>query len=505
MKIFRYLYKPALISLVALGLNSCSDEFLNEEPRGLPSSATLFEDEAGAIKATNGIYSYLRNWNVVGFPYFGIQMLPSDDVDVGSSPGDGSYPRLELINSFTYDPTTGELNGFWVGAYTGINHANQVIYNVPSIEMDEALKARLIGEAKFLRAFFYFNLVRGFGEVPLIDKVYTDPEDARTAVPKSTEEEIYDFIVQDLQAAIEALPLKSEYAGGELGRATKGAAQGMLAKVYLFRQDYANAQQQAREVIQSGEYSLHPDFREVFLPAQENGSESLFEAQIIDREDQAISNEYTKWQGIRGNFGWGFNSPTEDLHNAFDPDDPRREATIFYDGEELEGSGRAISFPISEGAMPRANQKTMLPEDQWPAAYPGNSPTNRIILRYADVLLIYAEASNELGQSAEALTYLNMVRERARGGNAGLLPDITIADQAGLREIIWHERRVELAMEGQRFFDLIRQDKVEPGRATRILHEHGKTNFDMSRHANFPVPQQQIDVSEGVLTQDAGW
>ncbi|HYH55277.1 MAG TPA: RagB/SusD family nutrient uptake outer membrane protein, partial [Anseongella sp.] len=223
MKKSEYLYKPVLFGLVALISGSCSEDFLNEEPLGQPSSATLFEDEAGAVKATNGIYAYLRNWNVVGFPYFGIEVLPSDDADVGSAPGDGSFPRLQLINTFTYDPTTGELNGYWVGAYQGINYANQVIYNVPPIEMDEELKARLIGEARFLRAFFYFNLVRSFGEVPLIDKVYTDPEEARIAEPKSPEEEIYDFIIQDLEAAVAALPLKSEYPAEDLGRATKGA------------------------------------------------------------------------------------------------------------------------------------------------------------------------------------------------------------------------------------------------------------------------------------------
>lgn len=505
MKSYKFLYKLIIASLFVLTYSACSDEFLDEEPLGTSSSATLFADEAGAIRATNGIYAHLRNWDVVGFPYFGILELPSDDADVGSTPGDGSFPRLELINTFTYDPTTEELNGYWTGTYRGINRCNQVIYNLPDIDMNEDLKARLIAEARFLRAFYYFNLVRAFGEVPIIDKVYTDPEDARNAVPKSSEADIYTFIIEDLNAAISVLPLKSEYPVSELGRATKGAAQGMLAKVYLFRQDYENAQSNALAVIQSGEYDLYPDYRSLFFPEQENGVESLFEAQIIDREDMAISNEYTKWQGVRGQFGWGFNAPTEDLSNAYEEGDPRRTATIFYSGDTLEGASEPYLLPVDQGAMPRANKKTMLPLDMHPAGYPGNSPTNYIILRYADILLIYAEAANELGQSAEALMYLNWVRERARGGNPDVLPDITITDQATLREIIWHERRVELAMEGQRFFDVIRENKVEPGRATEIFHALGKTEFDINKHATFPVPQQQIDVSAGTLTQDANW
>ncbi len=505
MKTHPYLYRLILAAALTLGYTACSDEFLNEEPLGVPSSATLFADEAGAVRAINGAYAHLRNWDVVGFPYFGIKELPSDDANVGSAPGDGSYPRLERINTFTYDPSVGELNGYWEGTYRGINRVNQVIVNVPDIDMDETLKARIVAEAKFLRAFYYFDLVRAFGEVPLIDKVYTDPEAARTAVPKSPKEDIYNFIVKDLTEAISVLPLKSEYAPEDLGRATKGAAQGLLAKVYLFRQDYQNAAQQAMAVIQSGEYALYPDYRALFFPNQENGTESLFETQVIARDDRTISNEFNKWQGIRGVFGWGFNSPTEDLSNAYEPGDPRRTATIFYSGDTLEGASEPYMLPVDQGAEPRANKKAMLPLNMWPAGYPENSPTNYIILRYADVLLIYAEALNALGQPAEALTYLNMVRERARGGNPAVLPAIATTDQAALRDIIWHERRVELAMEGHRFFDIIRQNEVVPGRAEQICTANGKPAFDIEQHATFPIPQPQIDISGGVLQQDAGW
>ncbi len=496
-------YKFLLISLVLFCFSACSENFLNEKPLGEPSSATLFADEEGAVRATNGIYAHLRSWPLSGFSYFGIKVVASDNADPGSVPGDGL--RLRAIDNFTYTPTTTELNGYWSGNYVGINRANQVIYNIPDIEMDEDLKARLIGEAKFLRALFYFNLALGFGDVPLIDKVYTDPLDARKAVPKSSQEEIFDFIIKNLEAAIAVLPLKSEYPPEDLGRATKGAAQGLLAKVYLFKQDYANAHKYALAVIQSHEYSLYPDYSEVFLPDQENGSGSIFEAQFIARDDRAILNEYVKWQGIRTIFGWGFNSPSEDLSDAYEKGDPRREATIFYDGETLQGFDHPFQFPVDEGAMPRANQKVMLPKNMQPAGYPANSPTNRIILRYADILLICAEAANELGQTTEALKYLNMVRERARGGDPNVLPDITETNKMQLRHLIWHERRVELAMEGKRFFNLIREDKVEPGRAEKILHTQGKTLFDIKKHGTFPVPQQQVDISGGILKQDPEW
>ena len=505
MKNISFIDKTLLVAVGLFCYTACSDDFLTEEPLAVPSSATLFADEAGAIRATNGIYAHLRNWDVVGFPYFAIKELPSDDADVGSTPGDGSYPRLELINTFTYDPSVGEINGYWEGTYRGINRTNQVIYNVPAIEMDETLKARLVAEAKFLRAFYYFDLVRAFGEAPIIDKVYTDPEDARQAVPKSPAEDIYNFIIQDLTEAARTLPTKSAYPESELGRATQGAAQSLLAKVYLFRQDYQQASEQARAVIESGEYSLYPDYRSLFFPAQENGVESVFEAQIIDREDRQIENQYTKWQGVRGQFGWGFLSPTEDLSNAYEEGDPRRTATIFYSGDTLEGATEPYVLLTDEGGSPRSNKKTLLPIDLQPPGYPANSPTNYIILRYADVLLMYAEAMNELGQSAEALTYLNQVRARARGDDAAVLPDVTVASQSELRDIIWRERRVELALEGQRFFDLIRQNEVVPGRATQALAEDGKMQFVPQKHSTFPIPQQQIDLSGEVLQQDQSW
>ncbi|WKN30893.1 RagB/SusD family nutrient uptake outer membrane protein [Porifericola rhodea] len=505
MSTIKNIYHLLLSALFVVVLASCSDEFLEEEPLGTPSSATLFADEEGAMRAINGAYSHLRSWDVLGFPYFAVKELPSDDADVGSTPGDGSFPRLELINTFQYDPTVGELNGYWVGSYRGINRANQVIFNVPDIDMDENLKSRLIAEARFLRALYYFDLVRVFGEVPIIDKVYTDPEDARVAVDKSPVDAVYEFIISDLNEAVQVLPMKSEYNPSDLGRATKGAAQSLLAKVHLFQQDYQSAYDHAQAVIQSGEYDLYPDYRALFFPEQENGIESIFEAQIIEREDRAISNEYTKWQGVRGSFGWGFNSPSEDLSNTYEEGDPRRTATIFYSGDTLEGADEPYILPLDQGAQPRANKKMMLPFDLHPAGYPDNSPTNYIFLRYADVLLIFAEAANELGKTSEALTHLNMVRARARGGNPDVLPDITETSQSELREIIWHERRVELAMEGHRFFDIIRQNEVVPGRATEIFHSNGKTSFDINKHATFPIPQAQIDISQGILKQDQNW
>jgi hypothetical protein len=312
------------------------------------------------------------------------------------------------------------------------------------------------------------------------------------------------LIISDLEDAIAGLPLKSEYPVSEMGRATKGAAQTLLAQVYLFQQDYSNTLKYAMDVINSNEYRLADTYDQVFDVQYENGPESIFEVQFITREERDLPNEWAKWQGVRGNVGWGFFSPSEDLANAYEPGDPRRDHTIFFEGEAWPGTNGQEVPVWPDDVDPRANQKTLIPKP-WPVGYPSNSPVNMIVLRYADVLLMAAEAHNELGNPTEALRYLEMVRERAREGNPSVLPEITTTNKIELRHIIWHERRVELALEGYRYFDILRYNEVEPGFAQELFHTLGKTNFDPAKHTLFPIPQSEIDFSGGTLTQNPGW
>ena len=472
---------------------SCSEDFLDKAPKGQLTESSFFQNEQQATQSVNAVYSYLRSFDVHVFSYIGITDIASDDAEKGSVPGDAGF--LQDINDFTFDANNGAPTGIWSGYFRGVFRTNQAIENISAIEMDEDVKTRLLGEARFLRAYFYFFLVRTYGGVPIIERPLNPDEYQQS---RNTREEVYEFIKADLQFAIDHLPLKSEYASEDMGRATKGAAQAYLAKVNLFEHDFQGAYDNAVAVINSGEYSLYPDYLGIFREEGEHSSESIFEVSAAAVEQGGGGHQYNEVQGIRGfpNQGWGFNSPSDDLEAAYEEGDPRKEATIIFDGDTLP-SGEIVVADPNMGDNAKFNNKAHLPVRP-PSGF-GNSGANIRLMRYADILLIAAEAANELGNSTEALTYLNQVRERARQGNPDVLPDVTTTDQGELRMAIYHERRVELAMEQHRYFDLVRQ-----GRAQEVYAALG-INWIPGKHEVFPIPQSEIDVSGGVLEQNPGY
>jgi len=468
----------------------CQSDFLDKKPQGQLTSGNFFEVEDHAVWATNAVYNQLRSWDVHVFSYIGLTDIISDDADKGSTPSDANF--LLEVDNFTFDAGNITMNAVWGGYYHGIYRANIALENIPNIEMDEALKERLLAECKFLRAYYYFNLVRWFGDLPLITKTLQSDEFSQQRTPKA---EVYAQIISDLEDAITVLPKK--YSSADVGRVTSGAAKGLLAKVMLTTKDYQRCSQLTKEIIESGTYSLMSNYREIFTEVGENSSESLFEVQTAAFETGGGGSQYNEVQGVRGvpNLGWGFNRPSDDLVGEFEPGDPRREATILYVGEVLpDGSGIIEDNPniVNE----RYNQKAWVPSH---SGGNGNGPGNIRILRYSDVLLMAAEASNELGTTDDALTYLNMIRARARGQSNFILKDITITDKDALRDLIWHERRVELAMEQNRWFDLVRQ-----GRAAEVMQGVDK-NFKEGVHELLPIPQSEIDLSGGGLTQNNGY
>ena len=470
----------------------CGKDFLEKKPLGKLTAENFFETEQHAVLATDAVYEHLRDWLVHVFSFIGMTDIISDDTDKGSFPNDGAF--LLEIDNFTFTPSNIAPAGVWEGYYQGIFRANLAINNIPGIDMDTDLQERLIGECKFMRAYFYFNLVRWFGDVPLILTELTQDEFKQERTPI---DEVYAQIVQDLEDAIATLPERSEYSSADLGRVTKGAAMGILAKVYLTLGDFEETERLTMEVIESMEYELHPDFAGLFLLDGENSPESMFEVQAtIGRLN---SSQYNQVQGVRGtpNLGWGFNRPSDDLITSFEPGDPRRDATILYPGEVLP-DGSAIVEDNPDLVNERYNQKAWAPLPASGDNLEGQGNIRR--LRYADVLLMAAEALNENGSPQGALVYLNMVRTRARGNRPPtILPEITETNRDALRMLIWKERRTELALEQHRWFDLQRQ-----GRAAEVMQAHGK-DYISPKHDLFPIPQIEIDVSGGSLTQNSGW
>lgn len=488
-------YGLVIIGFIAV-LCSCQRDFLDRKPKGQLTFDTFFENEEQAVWAVNAIYQNFRSWEMCAFPWIGITDIISDDADKGSTENDALF--LKEIDDFAFDATNQVFSQSWKGHYHTIFRANIAIENIPNIDMDQALRDRLVGEARFLRAYCYFRLVQWYGALPIITRPLD--EDEYFTQERRPVSEVYDLIEQDLLAAIAALPEKSKYPPKDLGRATKGAARGILAKLYMLKKDYSKALEQCMAIINSGEYSLEPRYGDIFLPQGENGVESIFEIGATAVQAAVAgpgASPYNMIQGVRGipNLGWGFNRPSDDLVASYEPGDPRRQATIIYVGEVLP-DGSTIVQDNPEIVNERYNQKA------WVPAHPGlqdNGPGNLRLLRYADILLLAAEALNELGQSDQALPYLNMVRKRARGNNNFILPDITTTDQVQLREIIRHERRVELAMEQHRWFDLLRW-----GIAEETMKKVGK-NFVSGKHELLPLPQSEIDLSGGRLHQNPGY
>lgn len=483
--------------LLLLAGNGCRKDFLDRKPLGELTYENFFQTEEQAVQATNAVYNEFRAWECVGLSYIGCTDILSDDADKGSTPNDS--PPLVEVDNFTFDAANTSFITVWRGYFRVIARANLAILRLPDVDMDATLRDRLTGECKFLRAYAYFKLVQWFGPLPLIteplggDEYYT-----QTRQPV---EAIHAQIERDLLDAIQTLPEKSKYAAPDLGRATKGAARGMLAKLYLVEKDFTKAEQYALEVINSNEYSLLPKYADNFLKVGENGAESVFEigaAALPATVAGPGATPYNMIQGVRGvpNLGWGFNRPSDNLVSAFENGDPRREATVIYVGEVLpDGLTQVQDNPEIVGE--RYNQKAWVPAH---SGLQDNGPGNIRILRYSDVLLVAAEALNENGKPTEAQKYLNQVRKRARGTNNFILPDVTVTDQSQLREKIYKERRVELAMEQHRWFDLVRW-----GRAADVMQAVGKTNFVAGKHELLPIPQSEVDLTEGVLTQNPGY
>ena len=466
------------ISILSLFV-SCNDDFVDIKPEGVVVAEDFYKTEADAMKATNAIYSFLRSWENSGFPAQFVYGVTGDDVEKGSNPGDASF--INAYDNFSFTTSDDGVNGYWTGQWQAVQRANQVITNVPNINMDTTLKTRLVAEAKMLRAYFYFNLVRIYGGVPIFDGIQADYINQ----PRNTAAEVYAFIVKDLTEASAILP--QSYPAGQEGRVTKGGALGLLSKVYLYMKDYQKAYDVSNQVKGMG-YSLDPSFNHLFRPAGEFGTESVFEVNCGCSPEFGGS-QYAEVQGVRNQYGWGFFTPTQALENAFEPGDIRKQFTILREGQTTpEGDLIKKGDPQAGNTW---NYKTYVPSSLNNNACGYGSIQNIRILRFADILLINAEAANELGNTAVAITNINLVRNRAQ------LANTTATNQSTLRTAIWQERRVELAMENDRFPDLVRT-----GQAGTFL---GPLGFQTGKNELFPIPLRAITDSKGILTQNPGY
>ena len=441
------------------------------------------------------------------------QAVPVSDIasDNAVSGGENASDVLALqqIDDYTHTPVNYTLTELWQGAYEGINRANYMTQykdkNLAGVTVDFAGKNALYGEIYFLRAYYYFHLVKFFGDVPLFVDKRLGLSESKT-LTRAKKADVYAQIEKDLNAAIAVLPTVQV----QKGRITKYAAQALLGKVFLYQNKFDAAAPVLESIITSNAFSLVSDFGAMFLAAGENGPESVFEIQYSNTSpyynwggvNRGQGNHSVQQCGIRGlngsaampyAAGWSTNLPTQNLANAYTTGDKRKAVTVL----DIEAYKTANpSFGITYQVAPYKNtglynQKYLPRKGETSGQVELNYLNNYRTIRYAEVLLMAAEAFNRAtaANDTKAQGYLNQVRQRAFADN---LHNIT-ATGAALKTAIWDERRLELAMEGDRFFDLVRTGLA----ATKI------TGFQTGKHEVFPIPQTEINISG--LTQNPGY
>lgn len=468
-----------MIAVLMLSV-SCEDN-LKEEPLSFLEESNSFKTASDATSALNAVYDRLKD--VYGMNMIDLADLNSDQCEVREENGGGSEIHKNLFNSGTRVFDT-----FYTNSYALIDRANRVIGNVPGITMDTKLRDQIIGEARFLRALAYFNLVQAFGDVPLLTVVSNDV--VNVEVPRDPAKAVYDQIVADLLEAEKVLPSKYT-AASEIGRATAGAAKSILAKVYLTRKEWANAAAKAKEVIDSRSYTLVPDYRDVFVPEKENGPEHIFSVQyscVLPQYGSAMAENFAIYFSYPINLTGGTYQVVPAYAGSFAPGDYRKTVTVIE--EKTIANGTVVKS--------RTGPHT---DKYWDplACAAGKARNNFIVIRYADVLLMYAEALNESGgPTAEAYDAINQVRARARNGaQPTVLPDLKDLTQAQFRDSVYQERAWELSFEGHGRWDMLRT-----GRYQARMQKIGITADE--KHLLYPIPVQEMDVNPA-LKQNPGY
>ncbi|MBS0031588.1 RagB/SusD family nutrient uptake outer membrane protein [Chitinophaga sp. 22321] len=456
------------------GLMACKKDFISLTPEDQTSGATFFKTQEQFTQAITAAYQPLRR--VFAIDYLMAEMR-SDNTFYDFYPSDRGNGLVyrENIDNFRDDQSNSIIYDMWAGAYDGISKSNIVLGRIEGLNFPDDFKNNIIGQAKFLRAFYYFRLVRYYGGVPLYLKEVTTTENA--FLPRAAKEAVYETIIADVKDAI--LKLAAPATFPQPGNATKGAAEALLAEVYMTQQKYADAEPLLKDITKMG-YALLPDYASVFNPANKNSRESIFEVQYQQGNQGQQSNfiylflphsaHTTPLTGLdynNINIG-GWNMPTNDMINAYEEGDKRLDASIAVAEGSIDATGswapESIKSIVNYHAPAGKTGKPFIKKYLHAHTNVNNTDDNWPVYRYADILLLLAECLNEQpGKSSEALAYVNQVRVPRSG-----LTAVTATDPALLRNIIAHERRIELAFENHRWFDLVRT-----GQAVPVMTAHG--------------------------------
>ncbi|WP_183578324.1 RagB/SusD family nutrient uptake outer membrane protein [Mucilaginibacter sp. X5P1] len=522
MKSYKYYIIGAL--LIMMG-SACKKDIFNLSPTDELSPASFWKTSSDATAGLTGCYSNL--WDITNYvlPYLDV-LTPNA---YSNYPWEG-WQGIAWGNATPDGP--GGIPVIWEGAYSGIGRTNVFLANIGNVEMDATLKARMIGEAKFLRALYYFNLINYYGGVPLIT---TPPDLSQATQPRATVDQVRQQILKDLDDAAAVLPA-APYTGSDIGRATEGAALALKTRVLLYNGQWADAAAAAKSVmtLAGTGYALFPSYRGLFLPANENNSEVIFDVQF-----ESTGKFSTNWDILLGIYnalytpGWSSIEPTEDFVDTYDMKDgstysptnpladptnkynnrdPRMDQTIFRPGVNYEGLPYPVDSKGFAGIYTGFSFKkyTVYDNAPTPVVTENKSYINGILLRYADVLLMYAEAQNEAsGPDASVYDAIRQVRQRAGITQPNLPAGLS---QSEMRAKIMHERRIEFVGEGLYFSDVRRWGtaNVELNRAVQLNGSYKAgimdiRKYDPKKNNLFPIPQHEIDNSQKAITQNPGY
>lgn len=488
-----------IAAMLTLSL-TVSCDFLEEEPESLINSATFYKTESDAVAATNAIYEYLtigtegifeEGFGGIFFnDYWVFKDIISDNCDENITAAE-----YQSLSEFKFNADNIRIQLYWQDLYKTIQAANIVIDRVPLIDMDEVKANHLVSEARFIRAMMYFEGVRLFGDVPLILNEIQALNEA--IVPRDAASDVYAAIIEDLEFG--ELNLSDSYRVGN-GRPTPLACTSLLAKVYLEMGEYKLSADHAKEVIDSNAFYLWDDFADIFKIANMNSGEIIFAVNYSGTQSEGFKpNQYhvrllppnIDKDGEGPENAWGWEVPTDDLYNSFNPLDRRRSVTFI------------TSFSYSDGSTETFDPYISKFWDQEAEPNGNNTDSDVIYLRYADILLIYAEALNEQNNGPNALAYdaINQVRERARYDGISeqpILPDLVGLDYQQFKDAILAERQWEFVMEGQRYHDLVRHGKL----VEKVTGKERAT--PAAHHVLLPIPQRERNLNSK-LTQNDGY
>jgi hypothetical protein len=542
----RKIFKYSIIAAVT-GLTACTEDFLTQEIRGKQTLDTYYSSKEEVSAQIYGCYQAIAfdDWWQIYNTYVLADMCTDDSWMNNTTQSQDGYEDLVLFRGET---TSGTLSNFWTHRYKGIYRCNTVLENIDKVKAyTEEERNRYKAEVKFLRAYFYFELAKNFGGVPSILSVVNIGD--QVSMKRMTLDETYTLIEKELLESANYLPLRSEtIKENKLGSVTKGAAMSLLAKTYLYHEKYPEAEKYLDEVIGSNEYALLDDFSKVWNMDYNNSEEGIFEIQTSDNISYSAGERISVVVGSRDDSGWSWSGPSSDLENAYiaEGDEIRLFNTIIKHGAsevpnetqmdnfeytDTDKDGNPIKvkgkYPIlpSKHKSGRVNAKLYIPLAKRPSPYDAaHIPLNYKLIRYADVLLMAAEVKNQLGKDEEAQKFLNQVRERVK------LDPVTSTGN-DLKKAIRKERRLELAMEGNRLYDIRRwtddngkkvacnlfgpdgswvryntKESTDEFETTNLKEPQDEgINFNENRDLLFPIPSVEVNKSNGELEQNPGY